>query len=155
MVSSLLVFLVGCAEPQSQTNKERVRRYLQTLLIEEDWSGWTEYFAPSSSINGSSFALQIMRGTANGLHFSFSDLSIEIGMQVAEGDLVATDFTLQGLHQQPFNDQPATNAPIELQGFVIDRFEGGRITESRMLLDVWGLSQRTAAGGLGVTGDRD
>jgi len=29
----------------------------------------------------------------------------------------------------------------------MDRFENGRVIESRMLLDVWGLSQRTAAAG--------
>jgi len=36
---------------------------------------------------------------------------------------------------------------VELGGYVMDRFENGRVIESRMLLDVWGLSQRTAAAG--------
>lgn len=151
----LLMFLAGCSEPQDQTNKEHVRSYLQALLVEEDWSGWAEYFAPNASINGSSFSLQIMRGTATGLHFSFADLTVEIDMQVAEADRVATGFTFHGIHERPFNDQPATNAPIELPGFVIDRFEGGRIVESRMLLDVWGLSQRTAVAGAGLNGGQD
>ena len=131
LTSLLLVILAGCSEPQGPTNKEHVRRYLETLLVEEDWSGWTEYFAPNASINGSSFALQILRGTATGLHFSFSDLTVEIHMQVAEADVVATGFSFHGIHERPFNDQPASNAPIELQGFVTDRFEDGRIVESR------------------------
>lgn len=145
------VFLLGCSEPgdspQGEVLKERVRGYLQTLVVDENWSEWTTYFSPDASMNGSDFALQIMRGTASGLHFSFGDLGVDIGEQVAEADLVATRFTFRGIHERPFNDQPATNLPVELGGFVIDRFEDGRVIESRMLLDVWGLSQRTAAAG--------
>ena len=99
-------------------------------------------------MNGSDFALQILRGTSGGLHFSFGDLSVDVSEQVAEANLVATHFTFRGIHERPFNDQPATNLPVELGGFAIDRFEDGRIAESRMLLDVWGLSQRTAAAGV-------
>ena len=145
------VFLQGCSEPedsaQGEVLKERVRGYLQTLVVDENWPAWPKYFSPDASINGSDFALQIIRGTADGLHFSFGDLRVDVGEQVAEADLVATRFTFHGIHERPFNDQPATNLPVELGGFVIDRFENGRVIESRMLLDVWGLSQRTAAAG--------
>lgn len=142
---------LGCSEhedsAQTEAHKELVRQYLQTLIVEQDWSQWATYFSPDASLNGSDFALQIMRGTANGLHFSFGDLRIDVGEQVAESNLVATRFTFTGIHERPFNDQPATNLPVELGGFAIDRFENGRVAESRMLLDVWGLSQRTAAAG--------
>lgn len=143
--------LLGCSEPensaQAEANKALVRQYLQTLIVDENWSDWTRYFSPDASMNGSDFPLQIMRGTARGLHFSFGDLTIDVGEQVAEADLVATHFTFRGIHERPFNDQPATNLPVELEGFAIDRFEDGRVAESRMLLDVWGLSQRAAAAG--------
>jgi len=141
--------LQGCGEPQDaargEVHKERVRDYLQTLVVEENWSEWASFFSPEASINGSDLAVEIMRGTARGLHFSFGDLSLDIGEQVAEADRVATRFTFRGVHERPFNDQPATSLPVELGGFVMDRFENGRVVESRMLLDVWGLSQRTAA----------
>ena len=141
--------LLGCGQPEieaadEETNKELVRAYLQTLVMEENWAAWAEYFAPDASLNDSGFALQIMRGTSDGLHFSFGDLTLDVGEQIAEGDMVATRFTFRGIHERPFNAQPATNLPVELGGFVIDRFENGRIVESHMLLDVWGLSQRTA-----------
>jgi predicted ester cyclase len=135
----------GCAEGPEQANKEVARSYLQALLVDVDWDQWDNYFDPAASINGSGFALQIMRGAAHGLHFSFSDLELEISQQVAEGDWVATRFALHGVHERPFNDQPATHAPVELNGFVMDRFRAGRVAESRMLLDVWGLSRSTAA----------
>ena len=150
-LTAAAALLLGCSEQedptQTEVNKELVRAYLQTLIVDEDWSQWETYFSPGASLNGSDFALQIMRGTSNGLHFSFGDLSLEVGEQVAEANLVATRFTFRGIHERPFNDQPATNLPVELGGIAIDRFEQGRVAESRMLLDVWGLSQRTAAAG--------
>ena len=150
-LTAAAALLLGCSEQedptQTEVNKELVRAYLQTLIVDEDWSQWETYFSPDASLNGSGFALQIMRGTSNGLHFSFGDLSLEVGEQVAEANLVATRFTFRGIHERPFNDQPATNLPVELGGIAIDRFEQGRVAESRMLLDVWGLSQRTAAAG--------
>jgi len=138
--------LAGCTDAPEQANKDRVRSYLLALLVNEAWSDWALYFHPSATVNGSNFALQIMRGTANGLHFSISDLELEIGEQVAEGDWVATRFTLRGIHERPFNAQPATHRPVAFDGYAIDRFDEGRVVESRMLLDIWGLSQRAAAG---------
>src|SRR5262249_44366187 len=82
---------------------------LRPFLVERDWQRWPEYFAPSATINGSDLALQIMRGTADGLNFSFADLELTIGVQVAEPPRVATSFVLEGRHEKPFNDQPATH----------------------------------------------
>lgn len=86
-----------------------------------------------------------MRGTTEGVHFSFADVSLEIAEQIAEGDTVATRFAIHGIHEQPFNSQPATHEPVTLEGFVFDRFRDGRIVDSRMVLDIWGLSQQVAA----------
>jgi len=106
-----------------------------------------EYFAPNATINGSDLALQIMRGTADGLNYSFADLELTIGEQIAEPPRVATAFVLEGRHERPFNDQPATHKRLRIEGFVFDRYEGGKIVATRLFLDVWGLSQRAAAAG--------
>src|SRR5690606_40913246 len=98
-------------------------------------------------MNGSTFALQIMRGTAEGLNYSLGDMSLEIVEQVEEGDRVATAFLIRAIHERPFDGQPATHRSVALQGFVIDRFEQGKIIESRMLLDLIGLSRQVAAFG--------
>jgi predicted ester cyclase len=129
------------------TDARRVEDYLRTFLLDRKWSEWPDYFAETATINGSSLGLQIMRGTADGLNYSFAELTLRIVDQVAEPDHVATLFVLEGRHQRPFNDQPATNRRIELDGFVIDRFRDHKIVESRMILDVWGLSRRAAAAG--------
>ena len=118
---------------------------LQAFLIERDWQRWPEFYSPNATVNGSDLALQIVRGTAEGLHFSFDDLELSVDQQIAEPPRVATSFFLEGRHEQPFNDLPATHERLRIDGFVFDRIEDGKIVESRMFLDVWGLSQRASA----------
>ena len=50
----------------------------------------------------------------------FPDLTFEVNDQVAEGDKVATRWTLRGTHR---------GRKVELRGIVISRFEDGRIIE--------------------------
>jgi hypothetical protein len=40
---------------------------------------------------------------------------------------------------------PATHRRVRLEGFVISRFESHPVVESRMLLDIWGLSRKVSA----------
>ena len=126
-------------------DKRRAADSLRTFLIERDWQRWPEYFAPNATLNDSDLALQIMRGTADGLNFSFADLTLKIREQVAEPQRVAIVFVLEGRHERPFNDQPATHQRLQIDGFAFDRFESGKIVESRLFLDVWGLRGRVAA----------
>jgi predicted ester cyclase len=144
------VLVAGCGEVAAPSDKARVAEYLQALLVERDWARWPQYFDSSATINGSTFALQILRGTAEGLNYSFADLSIEVREQIEEPGRVATLFVLRGRHERPFNAQPATHKNVELEGFVLDHFRDGKVTESTMILDVWGLSGRVATlGGAG------
>jgi predicted ester cyclase len=118
---------------------------LRAFLVERDWQRWPELYSPNATVNGSDLALQIIRGTSEGLHYSFADLELSIDQQVAERTRVATSFSLEGTHEQPFNDLPATHERLLIDGFVFDRIEQGKIVESRLFLDVWGLSQRASA----------
>jgi predicted ester cyclase len=143
---AIAALAAGACGGDAQSNKARVAEYLDTFLVDRDWAAWPRYFAADASINGSGFALQIMRGTAEGLAYSFADLELEIVAQVEEGDRVATAFSIRGRHVQPFNAQPATGQVVTLDGFVIDRFDAGRIVDSTMMLDVLSLSRRVASG---------
>lgn len=149
LVAALLALLAGCGGKSADAEKRRSADYLRTFLIERDWQRWPDYFAPNATLNGSDLALQIMRGTAEGLNFSFADLKLTIREQISERQHVATAFVLEGRHERPFNDQPATHQRLEIDGFAFDRFEGGKIVESRLFLDVFGLSQRAAAAAAG------
>jgi predicted ester cyclase len=145
--------LAGCGGPADEHRADSdaaadeavVARALRTFLIERDWQRWPDFYSPTATINGSDLALQIMRGTAEGLNYSFADLELSIDEQVAEPSRVATSFFLEGRHEQAFNDLPATHERLRIDGFAFDRLEGGKIIESRLFLDVWGLSQRASA----------
>ena len=142
--------LAGCGgkrhevATETSADKRHAAEYLRTFLIDRDWQRWPEYFAPDAKLNGSEMALQIMRGTAEGLNFSFADLTLTIREQVAEPHRVATAFVLEGRHERAFNEQPPTHRRLEIDGYAFDRFEGGKVVESRLFIDVWGLSQRAA-----------
>ena len=132
------------AAPAADVDKRHAAEYLHAFLIDRDWQRWPEYFAPDAKLNGSDLALQIMRGTAEGLNFSFADLTLSIREQIAEPHRVATAFVLEGRHERAFNEQPPTHQRLEIDGYAFDRFEGGKVVESKLFIDVWGLSQRAA-----------
>ena len=128
----------------TNVDKRHAAEYLRAFLIDRDWQRWPEYFAPDAKLNGSDLALQIMRGTAEGLNFSFADLTLTIREQIGEPHRVATAFVLEGRHERAFNEQLPTHQRLEIEGYAFDRFEGGKVVESKLFIDVWGLSQRAA-----------
>jgi predicted ester cyclase len=132
-------------DPDTGPDKAVAAEALRTFLIDRDWQRWPELYSPNATVNGSDLALQIVRGTADGLNYSFSELELSIDQQIAEPARVATSFSLEGRHEQPFNDLPATHKRLRIDGFAFDRIENGKIVESRLFLDVWGLSQRASA----------
>jgi predicted ester cyclase len=140
--------LAGCGSKRDEAgagtdvDKRHAAEYLRTFLIERDWQRWPDYFAPDAKLNGSEMALQIMRGTSEGLNFSFADLTLTIREQIAEPHRVATAFVLEGRHERAFNEQPPTHERLEIDGYAFDRFEDGKVVDSRLFIDVWGLSQR-------------
>jgi predicted ester cyclase len=128
----------------TDVDKRHAAEYLRAFLIERDWQRWPEYFTPDAKLNGSDMALQIMRGTSEGLNFSLADLTLTIREQVAEPHRVATAFVLAGRHEREFNDQPPTHQRLEIDGYAFDRFEGGKVAESSLFIDVGSFSRRNS-----------
>jgi len=59
--------------------------------------------------------------------------------QIAEGEKVVTRFVWTGTHQGDFMGIAATGETVRVWGMVVDRFEGGRIRETRIIMDSLGL----------------
>lgn len=76
---------------------------------------------------------------------AFSDIAIAIDDMVAEGDRVATRWTLRAVHTGPYMGVPATHGTISVSGIVIDRFVDGRILEAWENFDVLGMMQQLGA----------
>ena len=132
------------AATEADVDKRHATEYLRAFLIDRDWQRWPDYFAPDAKLNGSDLALQIMRGTAEGLNFSFAGLTLSIREQIAEPNRVATAFVLEGRHEREFNGEAPTHQRVALDGYAFDRFERGKVVESRLFVDVSRLRQRAA-----------
>jgi predicted ester cyclase len=70
---------------------------------------------------------------------AFPDLDFSIKEQLAEGDKVASRFEWTGTHKEEFLGVPATGRSVQVWGMVIDRLEAGRIKDTRIIMDIFGL----------------
>ena len=61
---------------------------------------------------------------------AFSDFQVEILIQIAEGDLVATRWRFTGVNTGVYLGHPPTGKRAVWTGVQIDRFAGGKIVES-------------------------
>jgi steroid delta-isomerase-like uncharacterized protein len=73
------------------------------------------------------------------------DLAVSVDHQFAEGDYVASRFTVRGTHDGELLGAPPTGRPVAMTGITVSRCEDGRIAEEWELLDVAGLLQQVAA----------
>jgi predicted ester cyclase len=69
----------------------------------------------------------------------FPDIVFSIQEQVAERDKVASRFEWTGTHRGEFLGIPATGRTVRVWGMVIDRLEDGRIKDTRIIMDTFGL----------------
>jgi predicted ester cyclase len=123
-------------------NKDLIRRYIQAIDDNQtsDWSILDEYIAedfiahnppiPGVSLDreGMKQAAEIFRVATPGRH--------EIGMQVEEDDLVASQILGRGVHAGELLGIPATNREVETEGIVIHRVRDGKIVEYWSVTDI-------------------
>lgn len=69
----------------------------------------------------------------------FPDIVFSIQEQIAEHDKVASRFEWTGTHNGEFLAIPATGRPVRVWGIVIDRLVDGRIKDTRIIMDIFGL----------------
>jgi predicted ester cyclase len=126
----------------SDGTKDLIRRYIQAIDDNKtsDWSVLDEYIAedfiahnppvPGVSLDreGMKQAAEIFRIATPGSH--------EIGLQVAEGDLVASQILGRGIHAGELMGIPATNKEVETEGIVIHRVRDGKIVEYWSVTDI-------------------
>ena len=82
------------------------------------------------------------------LRAAFPDIHWNTDETVSAGEKVVTRFTWTGTHRGPFLGIPPTSKPVRVKGVVIDRLVSGKMTDSSILMDTFGLMQQ-----LGVVPD--
>lgn len=77
----------------------------------------------------------------DGFRVSFSDVTTEVTMQIAEGDQVASRWQFTALHTGDFMGAAPTGKRLTWTGIYIDRCENGRIVETWVDWDKYRLFQ--------------
>jgi steroid delta-isomerase-like uncharacterized protein len=73
---------------------------------------------------------------------AFPDIHWVVEEVVEEGEKVVSRFTWTGTHKGMFLGVPATGKSVKVNGMVIDRVVGGKMTDSRILMDSLGMMQQ-------------
>jgi predicted ester cyclase len=117
-----------------------------------DFSRIADIFAPSYVMHQHHHAdaagdldIKALEDFAREFRRGFPDFKDTIDLQLAEGDLVATRFTSSGTHTGMIQSIAPTGRKLSWSGIVIDRIEGGRITESWANWDMLGMLQQLGA----------
>ena len=76
------------------------------------------------------------------LRSAFPDMHWIIEETIASGEMVVSRFHWTGTHRGAFMGMPATGKSVKVKGVVIDRIVGGRMSESRILMDDLGMMQQ-------------
>ncbi|MFC6733072.1 MULTISPECIES: ester cyclase [unclassified Haladaptatus] len=75
----------------------------------------------------------------------FSDATMTVLDQVAEGDRVVSRVRMEGSHDGPLQGMEPTNKHVEIEGIVEHRIENGRIVEGFPQWDIMGMMQQLGA----------
>lgn len=73
---------------------------------------------------------------------AFPDIHWVVDETIAAGEKVVTRFTWAGTHNGTFLGIPPTGRKVTVKGVVIDRLSGGKMADSRILMDTLGMMQQ-------------
>jgi len=124
-------------------NKDVVGRFIEEVLNQGKVDAAGQFFwedmVEQVPLPGQGPGLQGLKDVLRGMSAAFPDMHWTIQEQIAEGDKVLSRFEWTGTHRGIFLGVPATNRPVTVWGMVIDRLEGGRIRDTRIIMDTLGL----------------
>jgi predicted ester cyclase len=142
---AVLALATVAACNNGEANRGVSAAWLDAMLVQRDYERYPELFATSARVNGSTFGGRYLKSIADGLHAAFPDLTLEVEEQLTDRDRVVTRFRLRGTHTGVFNTLPPTHREVAIRGVAIDRIEDGRVADTWLQLDLWGLGQQLAA----------
>jgi steroid delta-isomerase-like uncharacterized protein len=133
-----------------EENKAIVRRVFDEVINQANFATADELVTPDFVGYTAGVAGQL-RGPAGLKQFvtmmraAFPDLRLTIEDQLAEGDTVATRYTIDGTHRGPLQGIAATHREVNWTGITIHRLAAGKLAASLVNLDMLGLLQQLDA----------
>lgn len=132
-----------------QDHKATVRVFIDSVLNNGKFDSSGEFFwddmVEQVPLPGQGPGLSGLNDVLRGMRAAFPDMHWVIQEQIAEGDKVVTRFEWTGTHQAEFFGVPATGRSVKVWGVVIDRFEGSKIKDTRIIMDALGLMAQLGA----------
>jgi predicted ester cyclase len=114
-------------------NKSLVKDYINIVLNEGDISLIPEFIAADYSevFNGKKYAVGIegAKEHITGVRSNYPDIKLTINQQIAEGDWVATCYTMNGTHTGSWMGIKPSGKKLFVTGVNIDKIVGGKIVE--------------------------
>jgi steroid delta-isomerase-like uncharacterized protein len=130
-----------------ERNKEIVRGYVKAILMDRDFSKFTQFTAPGFYIDRSAVPEAIkgeqgLHTQMDMLYSAFPDLKLAIVDIVAEGDKVVVRFEAPGTQTGTFAGIAPTGRKATWKGLVMYHVVDGKITEAWANWDDWGLIEQ-------------
>ena len=133
----------------TQNNCTVVRRFIEESInqgqIDSSAQFVWEDVVEQVPFPGQGPGLEGLKDVLRGMRAAFSDLHFSVEEQIAEGDRVLTRFEWTGTHRSHFLGVPATDRSVKVWGMVLDRLQGGRIKDTRIIMDIFGLMMQLGA----------
>lgn len=130
-------------------NSAIVKAFLDSVLsngnIDAVGQSFGEDMIEQVPLPGQAPGLPGLKNVLPGIPEAFPDMHWIVEEQIAEGDKVVTRFEWTGTHQAEFFGVPATGRPVKVWGVVIDQLEGGKIKNTRIIMDSLGLMMQLGA----------
>lgn len=112
------------------------------MINETFTDGYVNHQEPDVEGGTKTLDLAQWQALAGPFNQAFSDAKVEILLQLGEGDLVATRWQFTATQTGTYLGLAATGKTISWTGAQIDRFENGKIAETWVNWDMYGMFEQ-------------
>lgn len=124
------------------SNKDKVRRFFLEAWNQGKLEVIDELVAPDYEGDApllGKFDRDGMRAIISAYRKSFPDIAFELTDLIGEGDKVTVHWIARGTGQGEFMGLPASNRKVEVKGFTLSSFRGGKIANDATEYDAVGF----------------
>ncbi|MFF1277491.1 ester cyclase [Streptomyces marokkonensis] len=131
---------------------EEANKALARYWFQEGWNrGNVEVadrvFAPGFLLGGEPVGPEGPKRSVRARHAAFSGLTVDVGLQLADGPWVASWYAIRATHVGTFAGVPPTGLPVTSEGIQLWRVENGQVVEDRNIFDLWRVISQLKDGG--------
>jgi steroid delta-isomerase-like uncharacterized protein len=127
----------------AEDNAAVIRRFVDEVITQGNIDSASKFawedVVEQVPLPGQRPGLEGLQDILRAMRTGFPDIVFSILEQISEDDKVVSRFEWTGTHKGEFLGVPATGRFVRLWGVVIDRLEAGRIKDTRIIMDIFGL----------------